>query len=181
MFKHLTSKIEYLFDNDQHFNLALEPSVVEAKKNFVLTDNLSHLQNLSYIYNGEINSQNIESIFDQISCFFEINMLMIRDNTGGKFRVALTTLFGKRINNFESWPVLSLPEGTLYKVYRTGGYAMLNKFGLKDLDPEKTMTAFLLPLTPRCTFIAISRVAEPWSKLKIETLQDTLMKINFNL
>lgn len=181
MFKQLSSKIEYLFDNDLHFNLAQEPSVVEARKNFVLTENISHLKNLSYVYNGEINSQNIESLFAQLSCFFEVNLLVTRPKPEERYKICLTTLFGKKIDNLEGWPTLSLPEGKLYTVYRTGGFALLKKLGLQDLDSEKKMTAFLIPLTPRCTLILFTKVAEPWSRLKVETLQDTLMKINFNL
>ncbi len=181
MFKQLSSKIEYLFDNDLHFNLAQEPSVVEARKNFVLTENISHLKNLSYIYNGEINSQSIESLFAQLACFFEVNILATKSTQNNKFKICLTTLFGKKINNLEGWPSLSLPPGKLYSVYRTGGYALLKKLGLQDLDADKKMTAFLLPLTPNCTLILVTKVAEPWSRIKIETLQDTLMKINFNI
>ena len=181
MLKQLTNKLEYLFDNDLHFNLALEPSVVDAKKNFILTENTSHLKNLSYIYNGEINPQNIESLFAQISCFFEINFLMFREKTGAKFKVGLTTLYGKKITNLEGWPGLSLPNVPLYTVCRTGGISLLRKFELQDLDAEKKMTAYLLPLSPRCTFVAVTNQADPWSKIKIETLQETLMKINFNI
>jgi len=181
MFKQLSSKIEFLFENDLHFNLAQEPSVVEARKNFVLTENISHLKNLSYVYNGEINPQNIESLFAQLSCFFEINLLATRDKPTDRFKICLTTLFGKKINNLEGWPSLSLPAGNLYTVYRTGGYSLLKKLSLQDLDSEKKMTAFLLPISNRCTLILITKVAEPWSRIKIETLQDTLMKINFNL
>lgn len=181
MFKQLSSKIEYLFDNDLHFNLAQEPSVVEAKKNFVLTENISHLKNLSYVYNSEISAQNIENLFTQLACFFEINVLASREKASDKFKIRLTTLFGKKINNLEGWPSLSLPNGAICSVYKTGGFALLNKLGLQDLDPEKKMTAFLLPLSPRCTLILVTKVAEPWSRLKIETLQDTLLKINFNL
>jgi hypothetical protein len=181
MFKQLTSKLEYLFENDSHFNLALEPSVADARKNFVLTENLSQLRNLSYVFNNEINARNIESLFAQIACFFEINFLMVREKPVSKFKVCMTTLFGKKINNLEGWPAMSLPEGSLYTVYRTGGHALLRKFGLQDLDADKKMTAFLLPVTSRCTFVFVTKVADPWSKVKIETLQDTLMKINFNL
>jgi hypothetical protein len=181
MFKQLTTKLEYLFENDTHFNLALEPSVADAKKNFVLTEDLPQLRNLSYVFNNEINSQNIESLFAQLACFFEINFLMAREKPESRFKVCLTTLFGKKINNLEGWPSMSLPEGKLYTVYRTGGHSLLKKFSLQDLDADKKMTAFLLPVTSRFTFVFLTKVAEPWSKVKIETLQDTLMKINFNL
>jgi hypothetical protein len=179
MFKQLTKKLEYLFDNDTQFNLALEPSLVEARSRFVLTENVSHLQNLSYVYNSEVTQENMENLFAQIACYFEVNFLMCKDKTNYKTRFA--TLYGKKINNLDSWTHLTLPEVPLYKVYKTQAYALLKKFGLKDLDESKKMTSFLFHLTPSCTLVVMTEVAEPWSKLKIETLQQTLMKISFNL
>lgn len=181
MLKQLSSKLENLFDHDANISLALEASVIEAQKQFTPTENTAHLQNLSYIYNSEVNTANIQSLFTQLACYFEMNFLLIRADTKQKHKTIHATLFGKEINNTDSWPAVNLPDISLFTVYKTPAQSFLKKFHLNELDTDKKMFAYLLALTPNCTLILVSKQAEPWSKIRIETLQQTLMKINFNL
>ncbi|MGZ3690133.1 MAG: hypothetical protein ACXVAX_01435 [Pseudobdellovibrio sp.] len=185
MFKKLTFKLEKIFDHDSSQNLALEHSINEARSEFEITENLAHLNNLSYVYNFEVNAQNIETLFTQIACYFEINFLLFRPKTNQglskKFKTKNAILYGRNINNIEVWPLISLPNVPLYKVFKTNSHAILKKIQLQDLDREKKMFCYLLKLSDDCVLVLATQTAEPWAKLRIETLQSTLMKINFNL
>ena len=181
MLKQLTRKLEHLFDHDSNLNLVQEPSLVEARRLFNLTENISHLENLSFIYNSEVDQKNIEALFSQISCYFELNFLLVKQKKTAKHKAAQSILYAKKINNLESWPALSLPAIPLFKVFKTSAYPLLKKFHLQDLDQDKKMSAYLLRLSSDCTLLLVTEVAEPWTKIKIESLQNTLMKINFNL
>ena len=181
MLKHLRNKLENLFDHDANASLALEASVLEAQRQFTPTENTAHLQNLSYIYNSEVNTNNIESLFTQLACYFEMNFLLVKPDAKQKYKTKYASLFGKKINNAESWPSVNLPAISLFTIYKTPAQSFLKKFHLQELDASKKMFAYLVALSPNCTLILVSKQAEPWSKIRIETLQQTLMKINFNL
>ena len=180
MLKKLSIKIESLFDHDNHNSLAQEHLITEARHKFEITDNLAHLENLSYVFNFEVKDEDIENLFSQISCYFEINFLLYKQSNK-KYKPRASVLYGKKINTIESWPIVSLPQVPIFKVYKTNAHQLLKKFFLQELDPQNKMFCYLLKLSEECVLVLATQTAEPWAKLRIETLQNTLMKINFDL
>lgn len=181
MFKKINTKLENLFDQPQSNLRNLDPIVTDVQSNFQLLDNNKMLENLSYIFSGEVNPKNLLNLFLQLSSYFEIGFLLQKSHDKDKHEVIASFVYGKKIDIAQGFKTLKLPNPGICKVVKTSAHQILNYFNIKNIDPEKKMMSYLTPVSTNYTFVVTTQIAEPWASLKIEALQKMLMKINFNL
>jgi hypothetical protein len=178
--KKLNYKLEELFDQDPHHNWLIEQNFLEAQKTYASESNLSSLNNLSYVYTNEVNSENVQSFLTQLACHFE-GVLLLQQQTTGQFQVTRSILFGKPVSESIKWPEVNWPEFKLYQVYKTAANGLFKKLRLTALAENQKASAYLIKTGDGSMLIVFTTQAEPWAKLKMTSLQHTLMKINFNL
>lgn len=174
MLKRLNSKLENLFDQNSVPHFLTDPTLSDARKNFREIDNNLLLENLSYVFCDEVNSDQLQNLFTQLCLHFEIGLLVTP-------KLQNLSLFGK------NWPVsekvgpIKLPATPFFKIFKSESTHFLNHFNLRELDPAKKMASYLVRFANGHYFLFLSATAEPWAKLRVESLQKTLMKINFSL
>ncbi len=190
MFKKFSTKLEKLFEKSAHASPYSEQYFAEMQDDFQIVYNNKILENLSYVFSNEINSDNLRNLFAQLSSYFEIGFLLKKSSKSPDkstiYNVALYNVlsafaFRQKINLSESLKPIKLPFPGLHKVLRTPALQILNRLGLKSLDPKEKMTSYLMPITDNCSIVVMTQIAEPWAKLKVETLHKTFLKINFSL
>jgi hypothetical protein len=189
MFKKITATLENLLDHDSNQNFVNELGLLDARKNYLASENLNELENLSYAHSFEVNDENLNILMDSLSCFFEMSFvfkkpLPIRATNlrrSSDFQADYVCLFGQKITSVHLQAPAKLPKTDLYKVLKTNAHSFLRKFKLQDLDSEKKMSCYLIRISENVTFVFVTNMADPWAKVKIETLQQTLMRINFNI
>ena len=174
MFKKLNSKLENLFDENSAPHFLTDPGLISARKNFQPADNIHQLENLSYIFSEEVAAENLPHLFSQLCSHFEIGYMQ----SAGRQSI---TLFGKPWPLVASTQLLKLPAVPLFKIFKTDGALVLSHFKISELDPAKKMQSFMVKIADGHYFVFLTATAEPWARLRIEALQNTLMKINFNL
>ena len=74
---------------------------------------------------------------------------------------------------------MQLPQPELFKVLQTNSQNFLKKLGLSEYDENHRLGAFLLRISQTETLVLFSRLADPWAKVRLESLQNALMKIHF--
>ena len=181
MFKKINQKLENLFDQLPQSAVSSEQNLIEAQKNFQITNNNNMLENLSYIFSNEIDHNNLANIFSQLSPHFEIGFLLKRDDKANAFRAKEAFVFFQKITAMENLKPIKLPNPGIYKILTTQAHSLLKHFGMENLDLGEKMMSYLIPIAHNYTIVVITQTAEPWAQLKIETLQKTFMKINFSL
>lgn len=189
MFKKITATLENLLDHESNQNFVNELGLHEARRSYLSSENLNELENLSYAYSFEVNAENLNTLMDTLSCFFEMSFVFKKPALIGAtqlrrsvdFQADYVCLFGQKITSAHLQVPAKLPKADLYKVLKTKAYSFLKKFKLQDLDSEKKMSCYLIHISENVTFVFVTKMADPWAKVKIETLQQTLMRINFNL
>lgn len=180
IFKKLNSKLEQLFDQDPHHNWLIEQGFLEAQKNFAPESTLNSLNHLSYVYHNEVSSENVQSFLTQLACHFE-GVLLLQQRPAGAFQVTHSILFGKTVSESIKWPEVKWPDFKLYQVYRTAANGLFKKLRLTALAENQKASAYLIKTGDSSLIIVFTTQAEPWARLKMTSLQHTLMKINFNL
>ena len=179
MFRKLSEKLESLFDHQNANKLAFDHTLIEAKSRFVAENNTSIMENLSYVYNGAVSEKQLLTLFSQLGCYFEINFLFRRIAHSSSYTTEAAMFFGHDLKNVEALPKIKLPPIPISKVYRTGAFGFLKKFELGEIDSGKKMTAYLFRLSEKHTLLVATDDAEPWAKLKVESLHQTLLRIHF--
>lgn len=179
--KKLNSKLEQLFDQDPHHNWLIEQGFLEAQKSFVPESTLNTLNHLSYVYNSEVNAENVHNFLTQLACHFDGALLLQAAPGESAFRVSRAILFGKPVSESIKWPLVKWPAFKLYQVYKTQATGLFKKLHLTALAENKKATAYLIKTSDTSLLIVFTTQAEPWAQLKMSSLQHTLMKINFNL
>ncbi len=77
---------------------------------------------------------------------------------------------------------LALPQAHLLSVMKIPAHHFLQQAQLSEqLDPEMKMQAYVITLGISHKLVLFSSLAEPWVSVKIETLQQALLKVPFNL
>lgn len=180
MLKKINSHLESLFDGSSEIAI-VEEKKISTKKDFQLVENHKLIENLSYVFTGEITAKNITNLFTQLSAYFEIGFLLKLNELTGQHRPIQAFAFQQNLTLPTSLRAIRLPESAIFTVLISNGNNMLRHFGLTNLDPQKKMNSYLIHLSDDYSFIFISAIAEPWASLRVETLQKTLMKINFSL
>jgi hypothetical protein len=174
MFSKLNSKLENLFDENSTPHFLTDPGLIAARKNFQTVDNVHLLENLSYVFSEEVTEATLPNLFSQLCSYFEIGYMQTKKGQS-------ITLYGKPWALVASTETLKLPQTPLFKVFTTSGSLVLSHFKIDELDPAKKMQSYMVRIADGHYFVFVSATAEPWARLRLEALQNTLMKINFNL
>lgn len=179
MLKKINSKIEDLFDQKSD---TLESHNINYPDNEIqLIQNNKMLENLSYVFSSEVNSKNIANIFSQLSSYFEIGFLIKKNNTKNQYEVVQGFMYQQQLEETELLNLIQHPQAPLFHVLKTDGTGLLKHLGISSNKTSEKISSFLIPISTRYSLIFLTEIAEPWAGLKIETLQKTLMKINFSL
>ncbi|MFZ3229744.1 MAG: hypothetical protein WA160_06040 [Pseudobdellovibrio sp.] len=172
MIKKWNDKLEKIF-NSTNQDLAL----LESSQNFELNSDNLYLENLSYIYTNPIRPQNIQSLFSQLSPFFEIGFLLEKQKS--YHTPTQMFAFGQLSNIAEKNILLKLPATSVYTIVRTSAVGILKKMNFAFLNSQNKMSAFVISVSPSLSILVVTKIADPWLKLRLESLQKTLMKVNF--
>lgn len=181
MFKKLNDKInlsfEKLFFNTEN---STNSTFEEIKKNFELNyDNLP-IQNLSYIFSSQVNYEKTKLLFSQLSSFFEVGLLLKRaQNQNSMYEIDEIFAFSQIATQIKNQDLIRLPQTSTQSILKTSARSILKKYHLEFFDEDNDLSAFLIHLNKDNSLILMSSLAEPWLQLRIETLKNSLMKIDF--
>lgn len=181
MFKKINTKLENIFDQKAQAVYQSSQILTETQKNFQIVDNNHVLENLSFVFSNEINRDNLSNLFSQLSSYFEIGFLMHKKEKPNLYVVNEAFIFSKKIESIENLKPIKLPTPKIYKILSSKACLFLKHYNMGHLDSCDKMTSYLIPVSETYTIVMITQTAEPWAKLKIESLNKTLMKINFSL
>jgi hypothetical protein len=173
MIKKLNTQIEKLFDQS---NQAM--GFEELKKKFLLSENNSEIDNLSYIFTKHVNKQDLQLLFTQLSSFFEVGFLFEKSGSP-VYQAVQVFAFSKQMQNLDGLKLITLPQPEIFKILSTDSKSFLNFFKLSELDRENKFESFLIRLSERHSIVLMSSLAEPWLKIRLESLQKALLKIHF--
>lgn len=172
MIKKWNDKLEKIFDST-HQDLTL----LESRQTFELSADNSLLENLSYVHSFQLSKNSIHSVFTQLSSFFEIGFLFEKQN---KIASAVDAFaYGQPIDLTHKALLLRLPVCSLFHIVKTPASAILKKLNYAFLNPQKKMNSFIISVSPTYSILIATEMAEPWLRLRLESLQKTLMKIHF--
>ncbi len=175
MIKKINTHFEKLFEQKND-----PTSFKELKDNFVLSEKNSELENLSYIFSQQANKNDLLMLFSQLSSFFEVGFLLEKTHSQ-KYHALQIFAYAKHFQSLDGLQLIQLPQPELFKVLSTNAQNFLSHFHLAELDHKNRMNAFLMKISEQYSLIVMSSLAEPWLQLRIESLHQTLLKINFNL
>lgn len=181
MFKKINTKLENLFDQKHDTVYIGNKSIIETQQNFQITDNNHMLENLSYIFSNEINRDNLSNLFSQLSSYFEIGFLMHKKENPNLYIAKEAFAFAKKIESIENIKPIKLPTPEIYKILSSKAHMFLKHYDMGELDSSEKMISYLIPISETHAIVIVTQTAEPWARLKIESLHKTLMKINFSL
>ncbi len=177
MMKNLTKKIEKLFDNPlEHKQHAI--SLDELRKSFTLADDNHQIVNLSYVFTQNLNKKDTALFFSQLSSFFEIGFFFEKTNS---YRYQATQMFAYsyQLKKLDGLPVIGLPNSELFKVLQTNSKNFLAKLKMSEYDEADRLSSFLIRISQNETLVLLSSLADPWAKVRLQALQNSLMKIHF--
>ncbi len=168
----LTKKIENLFEqsNIENVNLTQTISLNRLQLCYEPLDNDSLMENISYLATHlKSNIENWNIFFTRLIPFFEIGFLFSNSSLQNQF------LYGKQINCKNKSTELKLPQSNLFQILKTDPKSFFIKLGLSHiLQPEK-MNCFYVRVDDHIGFILATSKAEPWLKLKMDSLQKALI------
>lgn len=177
MLKNLTKKFEQLFEDPlahkQHAH-----TLEEIRKAFVPSEDNHQIENLSYVFNKTVSKKEIPLLFSQLSSFFEIGFLFEKSYSG-KYHAMQMFAYSYQMKKLDGLPLIQLPQPDLFKVLQTNSKSFLSKLKLSDYDESHRLGAFLICISQSETLVLLSRLADPWAKVRLEALQNSLMKIHF--
>ncbi len=151
-------------------------TLLESQQTFELNLENHSLENLSYIH-SQPNQIDIVKIFSQLSSFFELGFLFEKQKNN--FAAIQGFAFGQNISLGEKNILLNLPEINLYSLFKTNASSILKKMNFSFINKNKKMNAFVIKVSTQHSILVFTELAEPWLKLRLESLQKTLMKISF--
>ena len=181
MFRKINSKLENLFDQNSQGSRILHEVPNAARNEFQTENSVCAIENLSYIFTGEINTEKLTNLFSQLSAYFEVGFLMQLNPHSRKFHLKDLFSYSKKMAMPENSRALQLPKAELFRILKTRARPFLNHFEMGHFDPQNKMTSYLIPISANYIIVLVSPDAEPWARLKIEALQKSLMKIDFSL
>lgn len=189
MFKKLSTKLEKMFDQPASVALPAErtaaTTTLSKKIDFQIVENNQQIENLSYIFSADcLQEKDMSLLFSHLSCFFEGGFLLERKQTNAVSILTQAFWYGKQISCKQlNCRTLQLPNTKAFKVLKTSTQTLVSHFGLhNDSDTSNCgLVSYLIPLNHRYSIVVTTVLAEPWAKIRIELLQQTLMKINFPL
>ncbi len=180
----LNKKIENLFEQSEIASAKTEKqrpiqSLKQTDKKIILdqlqlrytpVDDYTLLENISYLATHLPSSfDNWNLFFTRLIPFFEIGFLFNESKLKNQF------LYGKSLDCTKKITQLKLPKSDLFQILKTSPKAFLQKLNLSSvLYPEK-MTCFYVRVDENISLILITTKAEPWLKLKMDSLQKALI------
>lgn len=174
MIKKWNEKLEKMFESTNQ-----DLTLIESSRTFELNPDNVYLENLSYVYNSPVQKYNILSTFSQLSPFFELGFLLERQKNS--YTPTHSFAYGNLTNLSEKNILLKLPRTDMFVIVSTPASGILNKMNYNFLNPEGKMSAFVIAVSPTYSILVATKIAEPWLRLRLESLQKTLMKINFEI
>ncbi len=151
-------------------------TLLESQRTFELNSENHSLENLSYIH-SQADQINIIRIFSQLSSFFELGFLFEKQKNN--FAAIQGFAFGQNISLGEKNILINFPEIDLYSLFKTNASSILKKMNYGFINKNKKMNAFVIKISQQHSILVFTELAEPWLKLRLESLQKTLMKISF--
>ncbi len=179
MLKKINSKLEILFEQTPQSMAGADTSLRDTKNNFELINNNELLENLSYVFSEDVTQENLPQLFMQLSSYFEIGFLFKTNPDRPIYKVCHAFVFGKKVNSTENLKQIQLPKSNYFNILKSDSFCFLKHFKMEMFDHDKKMNCYLMAINPNYCLVLLTQTAEPWAKLKIESLQKTLMKINF--
>lgn len=177
MLKNLTKKFEQLFEDPlahkQHAH-----TLEEIRKSFSPSEDNHQIENLSYVFSKPVSEKEIPFLFSQLSSFFEMGFLF-KKSYSGKYHALQMFAYSHQMKKLDGLPLIQLPQSELFKVLQTNSKSFLARLNLSDYDESHRLGAFLIRISQTETFVLLSRLADPWAKVRLESLQNALMKIHF--
>ena len=168
----LTKKIENLFEQS---NLDADPLPVnitldKLQLKYESIDNDNLLENISYMATSMGSSfENWNLFFTRLIPFFEIGFLFSDSSLKNQF------LYGKEINCKNKSVPLKMPKSNLFQILKTDPKSFLIKFGLSHILYTEKMSCFYVRVDENIGLTIITTKAEPWLKLKMDSLQKALI------
>ncbi|MBC7466117.1 MAG: hypothetical protein H7256_08995 [Bdellovibrio sp.] len=172
MIKKWNEKLEKMFESTNQ-----DLTLIESSQTFELNPDNVYLENLSYIYTSAVEKNNIQAVFTQLSPFFELGFLLEKQKN--VYTPTHAFAYGNISNIADKKILLKLPRTDVFVVVRAAASAILKKVNYDFLNRDKKMSAFVVAISPNYSILVATKIAEPWLKLRLESLQKTLMKINF--
>ena len=87
--------------------------------------------------------------------------------------------YGQPVDLANKLLILKFPVSPLFHIVKTPASSILKKLNYEFLNPQKKMSGFMISVSATYSILVATEMAEPWIKLRLETLQKTLMKIYF--
>lgn len=189
MFKKINTKFENIFSPTlphlTDLDLNLDPDLAQKSEqiqdHFLINKDIKEIENLSYIFSYAIDQSALNNLFMQLSSYFEIGFLLQKNQKTQTSHVIDAFSFFQKIEATGNIKKIKLPDTEIYNILSTKASSLLNHFKMNSLDPDEKMVSYLIPISTNHFIIIMTQTAEPWARIKIETLQKTLMKINFSL
>lgn len=177
MLKNLTKKFEQLFE-DPLAHKQQAHSLDEIRKAFIPAEDNHQIENLSYVFSKPVHKKEMPLLFSQLSSFFEIGFLFEKSYSG-KYHAMQMFAYSYQMKKLDGLPLIQLPQPDLFKVLQTNSKNFLAKLKLSDYDETERLGAFLIRISQTETLVLLSSLADPWAKVRLESLQNALMKIQF--
>lgn len=188
MLNKISLQLEKLFEQPAQPQAAATETAlkISAQQETLIEDNRA-LCHLSYVFSDGISSDNLLTLFDQLSYHFEGAWLCRKSSADGPYSVLKACFYAKSIaeKHLNRLPIasnLTLPQAHLLSVLKIPAHHFLRRAQLSEqLDPEMKMQAYVITLGVNHKLVLFSSLAEPWASVKIETLQQALLKVPFSL
>jgi len=163
----ILTKFESLFENDDPFsNLKI---VNEYQKKFAVETNNQLLESVYF----EPSQDQWTILFSRLNLFFELGFHVINNNIISYFYL------GECFNKQNQKMKFKIPQSSFFNVLKTDGISLLRKMNLQDIHKAKKMSALLIRLDQNNTFILFTDLAEPWLKLRCESLHRCLLNHDY--
>ncbi len=168
----LTKKIELLFEQSnvetQHSNESLILDKLQLRYEPIDNDKL--LENISYLAtNMNTTEENWNIFFSRLIPFFEIGFFFSNGTVKDQF------LYGKSINCKNKSLKLKLPKSDLFQILKTDPKSLFIKLQISNILQSEKMNGFYIRIDNDMGFILATPKAEPWLKLKMDSLQKALI------
>lgn len=168
----LTKKIEILFEqsnvethhNSENYILDKLQLRYESVENDKLLENISYLAT-----NMSTAEENWNIFFTRLIPFFEIGFFFDNGLMKNQF------LYGKTIPCENKTLKLQLPKSDLFQILKTDPKSLFIKLQISNILQSDKMNSFYVRVDQNIGFILATTKAEPWLKLKMDSLQKALI------
>lgn len=168
----LTKKIELLFEQSNIESQPTTESLIldKLQLRFETVENDKLLENISYLATSmKTAEENWNIFFTRLIPFFEIGFFFTNSTVTNQF------LYGKTIQRDHKKLNLQLPKSDLFQILRTDSKSLFMKLQISNILQSDKMNSFYVRVDENIGFILATTKAEPWLKLKMDSLQKALI------